>query len=438
MHRPHKGNDMKNSHDNVDDLYKYINDLPVINCHEHLPAFDSEFETKETDIFCQLDYLMDDLHSAGMTESEKEILLKAENIHTKWHVFKYYYPYIRHTSYGRGFSILLKDFFGVDELNEENINDVNKKYKAIIKQKNLYEEILKKKSNIVISMRNDTDNVCDPRYFHQVYSIDSALGLYQLKDLMEIEKLSGIKIKTFMDYEQALSLFIEKLILEKGYKVFKLAYAYYRNLDFSDVDKEVARKQFEDRCLPKDRFKEYSFDACTDFVNFGFNTMMTVMNQYDVTLQVHTGIFANGSNILEHGNVIKLNSTFIKYQRIKFDIFHISYPYENELIGLCKMFGNVYINFCWAHSISSHASIQALVHCLDVLPINKILGFGGDSKNPLFTYAYLVQAKQNIAQALIICLERGMFDIKQCQWIAKRILFDNPSEIYGLGLDSEQ
>jgi uncharacterized protein len=416
-------------------LHAYIEALPTINCHEHLPGYDSEFETMDIDLFSKLDYIMDDLHSAGISEAHKEILLGKGDICTKWEVFKHYYPYIKHTSYGQGFSILLRDFFDVQELTDENVCEVDQKFKDYIKQKNLYERVLKNKSKIVVSMRNAPDVDADQRYFHQVYGIDAILALYQLENLIEVEVVSGIEIHDFNTFTQSVTLFIEKLITEKGYNVFKLAYAYFRTLDFSHYDIEIARKQFEQRYTRGERLDDYSFDECTDFVNYNFHQLLSVMNQYNVTLQIHTGIFANGDNILDHGRASKLNNTFVKYKNIKFDIFHISYPYENELIALSKMFTNVYVDFSWAHAISSNAAVNALVQCLDILPVNKILAFGGDSFNPLFTYAYLVQARQNIAKALTLCIEKDMFTFEDCGWIARRILFDNPNELFGLNLN---
>ena len=68
-----------------------------------------------------------------------------------------------------------------------------------------------------------------------------------------------------------------------------------------------------------------------------------------------------------------MNNLFFLYPRVKFDLFHISYPYQGELSVLAKLFPNVYVDFCWAHIVSPSVSRRTLHEFLEMVPVNKIL-----------------------------------------------------------------
>jgi len=414
-------------------LLDYIESLPIINCHEHLPETEEIVNKMPRDIFSCVNYMHDDLISAGISEEEAKILRGESKIKEKWDVFKKYYPYIRFTSYGRAMQMLFKEFLDIDEFDENNIEYANNLFIKLEKHEHPYNFLLKQKGNILISLVTGSDIELDRKYLKRVLTLDPVLSLYTQEEIDYVQKVSGKKVISYEDYIEAVKIYYGIMIKTRGYKIFKLGLAYYRNLNFSEYDVPEAKKEFEERFVDGKLLEDYSFDNCTNFVNSVFNCVLNLLENEEIVLQIHTGLFANGKNIIENGNPTELNKTFIKYPNIKFDIFHISYPYAGELVALSKMFGNVYVNFAWAHAISERKSVETLLECFDVLPINKILAFGGDSHSPVWTYAYLIQARKNIAKAIAIAISEGVFTIEEGKWIAKRILFDNPNELYKLG-----
>lgn len=420
-----------------DEIYRnildYIESIPIINCHEHLPETEEIVNRMPRDIFSCVDYMHDDLISAGISEEEHAFLKSESEIAEKWPVFKKYYPYISFTSYGRAMRLLFKEFLNIDDLNEDNIVYANNLFIKLENHEQPYNFLLKQKGNILISLVTGDDIELDNKYLKRVLTIDPILSVYTQSYIDLIEKTSGIKIKTFEDYIEAVKIYYGKMIKERGYKIFKLGIAYYRNLNFSVYDKLKAKEEFEERFVNGKLITDYSFDYCKDFINYLFNVILNVFENEDVVLQIHTGLFANGKNLIENGNPVALNKTFLQYPNVKFDIFHIAYPYTGELIALSKMFGNVYVNFSWAHAISEGKSVNTMLECFNVLPINKILAFGGDSQSPVWTYAYLLQARKNIAKAITIAVSEDIFTVDEGKWIARRILFDNPNELYKLG-----
>ncbi|MFN4227542.1 MAG: amidohydrolase family protein [Candidatus Ratteibacteria bacterium] len=104
----------------------------------------------------------------------------------------------------------------------------------------------------------------------------------------------------------------------------------------------------------------------------------------------------------------------------KFDIYHCGYPYVREALNLGKEFSNVYLNFAWTHIISQKFAIEALDECLDLIPINKIIGFGGDYNLPVEkVYGHLFMAKEDIITVLEKKIKEKKIKFKESEKIIK-------------------
>ena len=125
-----------------------------------------------------------------------------------------------------------------------------------------------------------------------------------------------------------------------------------------------------------------------------FHQTMQLADAYGVPVQIHTGIQAGNRGVVTNSRPTLLTNIFLLYPRISFDLFHISYPYQNELSALAKSFPNVYADFCWAHVISPEVARRTMAEFLDTVPVNKIFGFGGDYHYPELSYAHAKMARQ--------------------------------------------
>jgi predicted TIM-barrel fold metal-dependent hydrolase len=120
-----------------------------------------------------------------------------------------------------------------------------------------------------------------------------------------------------------------------------------------------------------------------------------------------------------------LSNLFIKYPKAKFDLFHIGYPFQEEILALAKHFTSVYVDMCWAWIIDWHASLRFLKQYLTAAPANKLFAFGGDYGTPEPVYGHLRLARDGIARALSELVEENYFTKDEAIAIAHRILHDN-------------
>ncbi|MEM2428834.1 MAG: amidohydrolase, partial [Candidatus Bathyarchaeia archaeon] len=119
----------------------------------------------------------------------------------------------------------------------------------------------------------------------------------------------------------------------------------------------------------------------------------------------------------------------------KFDLYHAGIPWVRELGVIGKTFPNVWLNLCWCHVISQEMARSALDEWIDLMPITKIIGFGGDYSIPVEKiYGHLVMAKEDIAEVLARRISRGLMKRSEALEIARMWFYENPVELYGLKL----
>jgi predicted TIM-barrel fold metal-dependent hydrolase len=150
-----------------------------------------------------------------------------------------------------------------------------------------------------------------------------------------------------------------------------------------------------------------------------------------VPFQIHTGLHAGNGNVVTNSRPTLLQNLFFLYPRVRFDLFHIGYPYQGELAVLAKLFPNVHADFCWAHIVSSVDARAALHTMIDTVPINKVFGFGGDYRYPELSYAHLLMARENIAQVLAERVEMRDMTEDQAAEIGRMLLAGNAARVFG-------
>jgi predicted TIM-barrel fold metal-dependent hydrolase len=120
----------------------------------------------------------------------------------------------------------------------------------------------------------------------------------------------------------------------------------------------------------------------------------------------------------------------LKYRKGKFDLFHIGYPYTNELITMIKMYPNSYINLCWIPEISVNLYKNTLNLLIDIIPSNKIFGFGGDYLFVEGTYGAQKIARKALLEVLYKRVESKYFSFEEAVEFAEKVLNKNPKSIY--------
>ena len=160
--------------------------------------------------------------------------------------------------------------------------------------------------------------------------------------------------------------------------------------------------------------------------------VLRLANQRGLTYQFHTGLQEGNGNLIANSNPELLSNLFLQYPDVRFDLFHIGYPYEHVLSALAKNYANVYIDMCWAHIISPEASVRAMVEWIDSVPLSKISAFGGDYCFIDAVYGHQQLAREDVSKALAIKVNAGLFDVDKACEIAQLWFYENPLRIFQL------
>ena len=215
----------------------------------------------------------------------------------------------------------------------------------------------------------------------------------------------------------------------------KSVLAYTRPILFERTTRAVAEAEFNEflNSLHRDQMIDQIPIMKTNTQNYIMHRILELANERQLVFQFHTGFQEGNGNYISCTDPALLTNLFIQYPDIRFDIFHIGYPFQQTLSALAKNFVNVYIDMCWAHIISPQASIDALVEWLEAIPYNKICGFGGDYIVVDAVYGHQQIARENISKALSIKVSQGLFDVGKAKEIAECILYKNPKTLFRLG-----
>ena len=419
-------------------LLDYINTLKIIDTHEHLPR--EKDRPPKADVLDEwlTHYFSCDLISAGMSDADLANARDSkQDLRRRWDLVEPYWRAAQSTGYGRALALAARDLYGIEAVNRDTILKLNDAFCAAREKGGHYEYVLRKKSGIALSivdfgMPKLTEK--DDPHFVSTLRVDPFLMPSHVRDLRTQGGEVGIKVHTLEDWEEVARRQVEKAFQPGSRTVcLKAGVAYLRSLRFDKTTRADAERAFyelfTDRTLPDWRPALRSGPALE---NYMMHVVCRLADARGLPFQIHTGLQEGNGNIIYDSNPALLSNLFLEYRDVRFDIFHMGYPYTGELSNLAKNFRNVNIDMCWGHIISPEAARRALVEWLDAVPANKISAFGGDYCFVDGVYGHQKLARQNVAMALAAKVEDGSFDFDRAREIAGWLFVDNPTRIFGL------
>ena len=198
---------------------------------------------------------------------------------------------------------------------------------------------------------------------------------------------------------------------------FKIRVADFRAPDLQQAEAEFRRAAGAPK--PDGAFRslrDYLFDRCLD-----------VAAEADVPVAVHTGYW---------DDFRELDPKFLlgiaaRRRDVRFDLFHLGMPMVRDALLIGKSYPNVTLNLTWCPVISQVQTCRALDELLDLVPLNKVIAFGGDYRVAVQkVWGHLVMARECVAVALAKRVQDGDLDRAEAMRIARMWFDDNPARIY--------
>ena len=146
-------------------------------------------------------------------------------------------------------------------------------------------------------------------------------------------------------------------------------------------------------------------------------------------MAVHSGVWGD----FRESHPCHLIPLATAHPDVRFDLFHLGMPIVREAMFVGKMLPNVSLNLCWTSVVSPELTVRMLDECVDLVPINNVIAFGGDYNLPVEkVYGHLKMTKEVIARVLAKRIGRGQMDLTEALGIAAMWFHDNAVRIYGL------
>ncbi len=99
---------------------------------------------------------------------------------------------------------------------------------------------------------------------------------------------------------------------------------------------------------------------------------------------------------------------------------------------MAKHYANIYVDLCWAWSINPLASSDFVRHWIHSVPINKLLGFGGDAFYPTQSLGFALQTRKWLTYTLQKEIDDELLTTAQACQIATQLLHDNAQTLFDI------
>ena len=410
-------------------LVSELEQMEIIDAHEHLGPEAERLKVKVDVMTLFSHYTRGDLSVAGMSEADFNTIQNHDlPLDYRWQLFAPYLDRIRHGSYARAAFIAAQRFYSADDINEKTYASVSEKMAAANKP-GLYERVLKDACHIRTALAQCSRTDLGTPLLTPVMPLVTEMGTWDQIRRPTVTDWWGNprrmdptqEVRTLDDLVSANRTYIRSVKAD-GTVGLKMASNPYQTPSRSEA---LA-------CFDQLRRGEtQSLPAVNPLRDYVVDEMIRFAGEQDLVVAVHTGYWGDFRTL----DPLHMIPVIERHPKVRFDMYHLGYPWVRESLMLGKGYANVWLNFCWTHVISQRFAMDALDEAIDLIPMNKLIGFGGDYHLPVEkTYGHLVMAREDIARVLAARIERKQMTEDQAVSLARKWLWDNPVELYRLGL----
>jgi predicted TIM-barrel fold metal-dependent hydrolase len=402
-------------------LFAAFGEFEIIDAHEHLDREPYRTDRKVDALLLFGHYTRTDLATAGMSDTEYRSMMDASgDLDERWRMFKPYLECIRYGSYARPAFIAAQEIYGFDDINDKTYRPLSE---AMQKENRpgIYDRILRQRCKIRLALTQcgrldlGTDILAPVTWIWDYANVTK---------WREVEKRAadlGLQADALRDPEDYVEL------MRAGIRKWKAGGAVGLKMMTAPLGQPeriaVARAW---KALRGGRIEGEDVTHLRDYLT---HACLRIAGEEELTVAVHTGMW---------GDFRTLDPKFMipvvqQHPGTRFDIYHMGMPWVRETGVIAKNFANVWANLCWTHVISPVMTRAALDEWIDLVPLNKIIGFGGDYNVAVEkVYGHLKMAKEDIALVLGRRIDDGLMTYAQAVGVARQWFFDNPKTCYRL------
>ncbi len=418
------------------ELRDFIAETPLVDCHDHSVKCGPKY-LDATQVVTG-GYYSHDLMSATSPRDFEIVNDLTLSLEKRWPILEKMWKRACHTGYARVTRLVLKEFFGEDDVTLESLRRIQEQLPDYEDEK-LFDQLLEKARisarllDVFVTKEILTGKLTPtPRGFF-VISLPSFHAIGSHDDVQTVGNIIGKTITSLDEYLDVCRDIFGKL-KAKGCVAFKDQSAYTRPIDYGNPTRSEAEKVFNWFMEDPRRRLEYPTGS-RPLDDFLFHEFMRMARDLDLPVQIHTGHMAGIRNDIQKTNAIGLTRVLELHREVRFDLFHANWPFGGEFLFLGKNYPNVSLDLCWANIIDPVYCQNLFKQALSSVPHGKIHAYGSDFGGyPDRAWAHAEIGRDNIAIALAEMVEIDYLSLDDAKEVARSWMFDNPNTFFKLGL----
>ena len=436
----------------MEDLEQALAEVPMLDVHTHLVG--GQLGARGLDDLLLYHMAISDLYAAGCPSgarlTEHPGRPSREEAHARIQEALPYLPLVRNTSSSWGVRIILGDLYG---WHEPITADNWKRLDAIVRERAddrarhhaILDRLRIERTGTELARRASGED--DDRLQYALewgFFTRSSWGEFDTA-LYELERCwgrlpespspitSGPRpatqrvIRTLDDVHAAIEHYVGHIPYGE---VLAMATHVSTDIDFRPVDghqmaEALARR---DRAGPKDR------DVYASYVNEVFLTALERHGE-EIVFQFSLGAeplpYETGSRLAQR-SISQLAEMIGRHPRLRFQCFLASRHANQSLATLARELPNLSLAGYWWHNFFPDVIRQVMAERLDMLPLNKQVGFFSDAYCVEWTYAKAVLVRKQLARVLAEKIGQGQYTQDEALAIARAILYETPQTLLGM------
>lgn len=419
-------------------IFGQMKEMPIIDSHEHL-LHERDMLAKKTDVIdFMTPYVCDNLMSCGMPEGEwKQINDKSVPFAKRYAALEGYLPHIRFTTYYKSMMRGLSLCYGMKDFSLRECERVNGALEAGVDTAALFSRFHIRKALTFVGY-GGVDYFNDSKTMIPVPTV-SYITPKSAEEVRVLEEAVGFSVNDLSSLEKAIRALFG-VYRRCGLKNIKIGSAYNRTLDYAAPDtdraeaqlRSVLRGEFTARRLYGQNNLNIPLDGLKDLDNFVIWKCAELAAEQGMNVVFHTGLHAWNRNDPEACHAKYLRTFIDSHADQKIVLLHAGYPYTDDALLLCRYYPNVFLDLAWLHILDRREAVRTIERIVELLPVNKIAGFGGDVCTPVNTVGNLSISLENMAQAFSELVRSGDMSAAEAEETCRLWLYENPKQIYGV------
>jgi glucuronate isomerase len=175
-------------------------------------------------------------------------------------------------------------------------------------------------------------------------------------------------------------------------------------------------------------------DVYASYINEAFLTALE-KHAGEIVYQFSFGAeplpFETGSRLSQR-TIAQVAEIIGRHPKLRFQCFLSSRQANQALCTLARELPNLSLAGYWWHNFFPDVMRQVIAERLDMLPVNKQVGFFSDAYCVEWTYGKAVLVRKQLAGVLADKIENGQYSRADALAVARAILFESPQSLLGM------